>query len=358
MGNKQVREVHLMKYGAPSQSLDRSQSLDTSAQTDATWKTSTMDRLSQPRSRQEKYLDRQHRIEFMPNQGGDANAMNNVFPALPKEDIPPTAEVLEYPADWRLRPTTHHHESEVTWLYTQYRMTMGDEPFNAQFAVVRELIDKLLAAKGAQPVGEGTRRADVRRLIRSEQRFGILFDLIATRRCILTGAPHNIGLALYEYLDKAYPIAVKFAFVGITDNISKRVARDVFCNARSGLFGPHGMLSFRDHKVPFDHVDGDHMYIVSPGETYQAMCVRNRGDREKARQLEERHKRYFTPKYEPPPKPAWLQKIEERNKRSTSGSTSRSTPMRPASAAVPRRSSTIEMLDGGRVRRLAHVRRR
>ena len=97
-----------------------------------------------------------------------------------------------------------------------------------------------------------THREDVRRMVRDVERFGVLIDLIATKRNILSGVPHQLANQMYLFLEERYPVSVKFAFVGITDNATKLVAKSLFDRTSS------------TKKVSFDDVDYDHLFIAHP----------------------------------------------------------------------------------------------
>jgi hypothetical protein len=67
---------------------------------------------------------------------------------------------------------------------------------------------------------------------------------------------------LYRFMADRYP-AVKFTFIGITDNGSKRVARDIFCkdkvlNSTEEAYEKYIM------KSSMDVVDDNHLFVVYP----------------------------------------------------------------------------------------------
>eukprot|EP00759_Apiculatamorpha_spiralis_P008045 PhF_6_TR15050/c0_g1_i1/m.23624 len=326
MGNRATRETHLMKYGATTKDLEVSYAMEPSAQdnpTPTTYSPEHIAHLSQPRHRRAKFT--RPKSGLLPED--NPQSMDNVFPALPPTEQH-THTVVPYPMDWRQRPIDGSAMNNVTWVYTAVDLTKQD--VEVSFATAQAAVEKLLASNGCHAVSSNTTREDVRALIRSSARFGVLVDIIATRRCILSGSPHEIGLKLYEHMDNAYPISVKFCLVGITDNTAKRVARDMFCNVKKGVFGVNRQkLTFSSHKAPLDTVDGDHTYIVGPGDKYQVNWVKSRGDREETRQRAARFRRYFTPKYERPPDPEWLQKLklkQQQQQSQLSMSSSSSTP--------------------------------
>ena len=316
MGNRSTREEHMMRYGATLKDLERSYMVegggvagdDTSHPNDtSTWSSARTSHLSEPmaRLRRDKFIARPRSVGLSP--AVSPQCLENVFPALPPDE--PFPDVTPYPRDWQHGPTNGSHRAEVKWLYSSVDLTkQGVEP---TLATALLAMDRLMEGHSIKPVDPDTTvRHDVRGMIRSHARYGVLFDVIATRRCIMSGAPHDVAIALYDHMSVTYPILVKFTFIGITDNTSKRVARDMFCAVRSGVYGPQGpSLTLPVGKVSFDKLDGDHMYVVNPGDSFQTEWVRSRGAREAALKAAERHKRYFTPKYAKRPDPEWLQKI-------------------------------------------------
>eukprot|EP01006_Ploeotia_vitrea_P052440 TRINITY_DN67687_c10_g8_i1.p1 TRINITY_DN67687_c10_g8~~TRINITY_DN67687_c10_g8_i1.p1 ORF type:complete len:252 (+),score=6.01 TRINITY_DN67687_c10_g8_i1:64-819(+) len=82
----------------------------------------------------------------------------------------------------------------------------------------------------------------------------LVFDIIATQKHILAGAPHRLGRAIYKYVDAYYYTDISTTFVGLTDNTSRRVGRDVFCKNQT--------LSKTKHE--FTKVDDQHMFVIYP----------------------------------------------------------------------------------------------
>lgn len=104
----------------------------------------------------------------------------------------------------------------------------------------------------------------------TRERFGLIFDLISTSKIIGSGIPHEIGSFIYEYIEEAHyeKTGLKFAFVGITDNVNCCAARDVFC--RDDLLNGKYI---GDTKRPFDALDNVHMFVVFPGHKVEGFFV-------------------------------------------------------------------------------------
>eukprot|EP00759_Apiculatamorpha_spiralis_P007559 PhF_6_TR1473/c0_g1_i1/m.2652 len=87
---------------------------------------------------------------------------------------------------------------------------------------------------------------------------GILFDIVSTSSVIDTGIPHTLGNMMYKYIEDQYYYLeekIKFVFVGITDNVNCKAARDVFCKDPKMCKEPKA----------FETLDNSHTYIVFPG---------------------------------------------------------------------------------------------
>eukprot|EP01063_Lacrimia_lanifica_P017496 TRINITY_DN24574_c0_g1_i1.p1 TRINITY_DN24574_c0_g1~~TRINITY_DN24574_c0_g1_i1.p1 ORF type:complete len:848 (+),score=265.49 TRINITY_DN24574_c0_g1_i1:138-2681(+) len=163
-----------------------------------------------------------------------------------------------------------------------------------------------------------TSRQHVKDMIKAPQRFGILCDIITTRRCVYTGSPHLIASSIYEFIEQKYPISVRFAFVGITDNASKRVARDMFYKGalpvEQGGSGKNVILHnpLRANTPPLALVDNEHQYAVNPYADYEREYYRGLGEERRMQREKIRKDRYETPKYVAPLPPSWLAKAEAR----------------------------------------------
>eukprot|EP01065_Artemidia_motanka_P046474 TRINITY_DN7056_c0_g1_i3.p1 TRINITY_DN7056_c0_g1~~TRINITY_DN7056_c0_g1_i3.p1 ORF type:complete len:965 (+),score=256.76 TRINITY_DN7056_c0_g1_i3:289-2895(+) len=114
-------------------------------------------------------------------------------------------------------------------------------------------------------------------------RFGVLFDIITTNSIIQTGIPHELGSTAYRYIERTHydKVGMKFAFIGITDNVNSRAARDVFSR-------DHVAKDAMDRPVPeerkrsFRALDNQHMYCVFPmpdSPRLQEVEIRRIGDR-------------------------------------------------------------------------------
>ena len=145
-----------------------------------------------------------------------------------------------YPTDWQRTPSSSDHQratagggdgAALQWLYLCFTLPLLPS-YAAVTAEALAAIDRLMAGRGVPAVRGETRRKDVRAMLRDERRYGLLVDIISTRRTVMAGTPHATATAIYRHCEEKYPIYVKFAFVGITDNGTKRVARDIFSGGR------------------------------------------------------------------------------------------------------------------------------
>eukprot|EP00756_Hemistasia_phaeocysticola_P060497 Hpha_TRINITY_DN407_c0_g1::TRINITY_DN407_c0_g1_i1::g.27567::m.27567 len=240
-------------------------------------------------------------------------------------------------------------DEAVIWLYCSVdlretsKTKTADERLQRAGARCRRSVDKMLIARGHTPLVREwhaeadlsrvpTSRREVRSMVRSKQRYGVLMDILATRRYIWSGEPHKVASDVYSYLGEYYPVAVKFVLVGITDNASKRVARDMFCRDRlpPEQGGPERFMSSSQSKTseagkfsknaappPMDGIDNEHQYLVFPASDWERCEIVKRGERWREDKERQRHERYFTPKfvspeggYEPPPE--WVQRLDQK----------------------------------------------
>lgn len=297
MGSRQVREAHLMRYGcsmtemktgeaAPSMTLDKQRA--------------SCNRLAATR-RPEKVFAHKPRSNRDVIQTDDNDEL---FPRhLQVEEVADIAKDVEYPVNWRRLPS-ETEGGRTTWVYEKFPLNI-ETPYDVSLSEIQRLLSKSLAEKGASVVDATTHREDVRRMVRDVERFGVLVDLIATKRNILSGVPHQLANQVYQFLEERYPVSVKFAFVGITDNATKLVAKSLFDRNSS------------TKKVSFDDVDYEHLFIAHPkGDQEEQM--RQRGAAERSRKEEELRLRRWTPRYTPPPPPEWMQRATEAVERTRS----------------------------------------
>lgn len=340
MGSKPTREAHMLKYGAPlgHDDADGGQHPKRTAPAQR----SAMERLATPKlgrrvsagAGQREFTSR--RAALAEHQV--ARRMDQLFPVAdfrnddgvsvasePDADGDTAGLVAPshtYPMDWRRLPIPDKRDS-VEWLYahtSMERMETADMAYNAASSAIQ----KMLSQRGIQPVTLNTTRAEVRSMIRSPKRYGVLVDIIATKRSLLSGAPHDAAMRLYEFVEETYPIYVIFMAVGITDNRTKCVARDVFNS---------DYVTGAPKKLPFGLLDGQHMMLVHPkGDEGEAMKAH--GDAEKARREEARRLRTCTPKYEPPPLPKWAEEARSRPQSRMSAASTKFTSSRPTSPAT------------------------
>lgn len=158
---------------------------------------------------------------------------------------------------WRHRPQTSAVQDKLLlpnvtgerfwvsrWMQVTKQMILPlgeDQRLSPAFLQIKEIIRKMMDRASTMA------------------RCGILFDIVSTSSVINTGVPHEIGNAIYEHIDTQYYslTSIKFVFVGITDNVNCKAARDVFCRDRTVGKEPKGS---------FETLDNTHMYIVFPGD--------------------------------------------------------------------------------------------
>lgn len=329
----------MLKYGAPLRELSSPTPLDDTTSRRPPSRADqqqSMGRLSVPKrvtKRATSYTSAKARASA-------SRQLQELFPL--HEEVPEAAHVppsAAYPEDWRRQPTPAPMDAPLTWVYGRLAMTrLASNGQTSQQA--QRLVERLLAEHGVKPVNDLTSRREVRAMLRSPRRFGVLIDIVATRRNILSGSPHDTAMSIYRMVDERYPILVKFVFVGITDNGTKRVARDVFGAAGSG--------------IPFGAVDAEHLYVVHPkGDEGDAM--RARGEDEQRHREAERIRRHCTPKYVPPPPPEWLKRVLERKAAAAAAAeAAKSASINRGRTATPGAASSASLGGGGEIGR-AHV---
>eukprot|EP00996_Jenningsia_fusiforme_P007170 NODE_952_length_1801_cov_30.266553_g839_i0.p1 GENE.NODE_952_length_1801_cov_30.266553_g839_i0~~NODE_952_length_1801_cov_30.266553_g839_i0.p1 ORF type:complete len:497 (-),score=74.84 NODE_952_length_1801_cov_30.266553_g839_i0:177-1667(-) len=325
MGSKPVRERHHALYGSTVRSLNRhEQFANPHATMDReefrTQQENAMDRLSQPKRTEHK----QH--QFLRNKNMQNRAeMENMF-------------------------------ANVTWLYASMHLAKEevniDNPMaNSSKAPIADsgpyrkaikLIDRLMKQSGIEPTEDKKLKAQ----LRINGKHGLLFDIITTRRVILSGEPHKVGTELYRYMTRKYH-AVKFAFVGITDNGSKRVARDIFCKDKI-----HSDEAYDKYitKSTFHSVDNNHMYVVFPENDPYIDEIIAAGIQRVREEEETRRARYFTPKYVAPQPPPFIQKgIEKQKQREIEAHALESPGQRcsPCKLMVPTRPAARHRINAG-----------
>lgn len=289
MGSKQVREAHLLRYGATLSDLNnprRPRSTCNSQQ--------SLERLSSP-----KRVERTTKV-YMRKKEQVERGMKELFP--PHQEVDEVAEIesgLPYPEDWRRTPSEASSDKPIKWLYGCLNLARPSSTQNVT-ELARQLVERMLREHGALPVNELTTRREVRAMLRSGDRYGVLIDILATRRSVLSGYPHELASELYKFVDTAFPIYVKFMFVGVTDNGTKRVARDIFnSDVVAGC-----------KKLPFTAIDSEHLYVVHP-KGDEGAIMRERGHEVEEEKRLEHIRRHCTPKFVPPPPPSWLCKLKE-----------------------------------------------
>eukprot|EP00906_Rhabdomonas_costata_P027474 RCo039014 len=298
MGSKPVRERHHCIYGSTLSSLGKADQW-------GTLKSNGSATTAEARQRQQQYMtqlsQQQHSSFGSEDKGLQSHSMRNRAMADKSE------------MDTLFGP--------LNWLYASMQISkeeLEDEGEEKKIPVANlrvfkkavRVVDRVLKQAGIEPSDELKRREQRRVTDRSQH--GLLFDMITTRRVILTGEPHRVGVELYRYVARRYH-AVKFTFIGITDNGSKRVARDVFCKDKvaeaDGAFDNYIM------KCDFEVVDENHMYVIYPEDENVATEIAAMGIQRRKEEEEARRSRYYTPKFVPEPLPECIAKAVERQRR-------------------------------------------
>lgn len=247
------------------------------------------ERLSKPRRSVKKFV-----YESKGRSQHHSTRMDDLFP--PHEDVDEVASVTaeaQYPEDWRRLPS-EPAGVKLKWIYEYAKLDI-DTPLAKSEALLRSALERKLRDGGVAPVAESASRKEIREIVREGDRFGVLIDIVATRRNILSGVPHQLAAHIYQLLEEEYPISVKFSFIGITDNATKLVAKDIF-DSRSG--GGAKKLTFAD-------IDSEHLHVAYP-KPNEAEMMRQRGIEEAQRKEMERKARSCTAKYQPPSEPSWM----------------------------------------------------
>lgn len=225
---------------------------------------------------------------------GPSEQMDDLFPPhLDVEEVGAIPKEVSYPEDWRRLPE-ELGTAKLEWLYESLKLDI-ETPLQKSQQQMQSSLTRGLKDLGADCLGSSVNRKDVRAMVRNGARFGVLVDIIATRRNILTGVPHELADFVYKFLEAEYPIIVRFVLVGITDNATKLVAKDIF-DSRGG-----GRLK----RLTFNDIDGDHLFVAYPREN-AAQALRERGVMERERKDMEHRQRTWTPKYCSPPEPSWM----------------------------------------------------
>lgn len=279
----------MIRYGATLSQMKTADSLSEPPKISATTLATSCDRLSRPRNPQRKFV-----YESRARGAVSSSQMDDLFP--PHGDVEEVASIpheAEYPEDWRRLPT-EQGGGKLAWIYEMIQLDI-DTPIQKSIAHTQFTLDRQLRERGATPLDANTTRRDVRTMVRDGERLGLLVDIVATKRNILSGVPHQLASFIYEFVEEKYPIKVKFALVGITDNATKLVARDIF-DSRNG--NAVRRLSFSD-------IDGVHLHIAHPRGDGAAI-MQERGLEESRQKEEDMRRRRCTPKYEAPPPPVWM----------------------------------------------------
>uniref|UniRef100_A0A7S1IIZ3 Uncharacterized protein n=1 Tax=Eutreptiella gymnastica TaxID=73025 RepID=A0A7S1IIZ3_9EUGL len=301
MGSKQVRERHNFLYGSTLGSLSRvdqfaSSNVDPNLTVEElrARQDSAMERLSQPRLRPTKDSEGNVQRQLPPN-----NRMQN------KAQM----ENLFGPLTW-VYATINLSKDEIT-MPTDDCSKVPPVQNSVCFKKATRSIERELKQHDVLPMDPKTSKKKALMSTASPQ-YALLFDMITTRRVIMSGEPHRVATELYRWVDTYFPHTIKFTFIGITDNGSTRVARDVFYKDK--LNNKEDAFQKYINKCDFEAVDDNHMYTVYPeNDAYVDYIIRMGLDHLKAEE-QARRDRYTTPKYEPDPLPAFVQRDLDRLK--------------------------------------------
>jgi hypothetical protein len=87
----------------------------------------------------------------------------------------------------------------------------------------------------------------------------LIFDIISTKKHLgpvpTEGLPYQLGLMVYDYVERTHNIQIVTTFVGLTDNTARRVGRDVYYTQSDAL---------SKNRMPFTAIDKVHMFVVFP----------------------------------------------------------------------------------------------
>jgi len=90
----------------------------------------------------------------------------------------------------------------------------------------------------------------------------MICDLISTKKHFGVvpeeGLPYRLGLEIYRYVDAKHGQSVATCFVGMTDNTSRRVGRDIYFTKSDAI---------SRCRLPFSLIDREHLHIVFPPRT-------------------------------------------------------------------------------------------
>eukprot|EP00667_Euglena_gracilis_P008134 EG_transcript_8224 len=288
MGSKPVRERHRLVYGGGGPASPSWQTTLPPAQ----WRPhqeAAMARLSEPRH------------------GLAASVQHHFYHRQKAQDLQ-QMELLFGPLTWLYASIIiSKDEVEREMAGTSHRpgASTGSLPLPSSssgcFKKAARSVDRLMRQHGIEAMEDKPRRQQLQVV----GRYGLLFDIVTTRRVIMTGEPHMVATELYRYMAVRYP-AVKFTFVGITDNGSKRVARDIFCKDK--LPGATEGYEKYIQKCPMDAIDDNHLYVVFPEDDARIADIVRLGLLHMHEEEELRRNLYATPKYEPPPLPDFVQR--------------------------------------------------
>lgn len=287
MGSKPVREAHMMKYGSTLRHLDGD--FDETHMSRSKLESSCA-RLAKPKRCAKKFAYESR------NKGasGPSEQMDDLFPAHSEvEEVGGISKEVLYPEDWRRLPEEIAC-GKLEWLYESVKLDI-ETPLTKSQAQLQHALSRALKESGSDALGSNANRKDIRAMVRTGTRFGVLVDIIATRRNILSGVPHELANFVYKFLEAEYPVSVRFIFVGITDNATKLVAKDIFDSRGGG----------RIKRLSFGDIDGDHLFVAYPREN-AAEALRERGVMEREQKELEHRMRTWTPKYVPPLEPTWM----------------------------------------------------
>jgi hypothetical protein len=320
MGSAATREAHMMKYGATAATES-----EPSRPASRAHQSASIARLSQPKRRDASPTAAESSpptSNFMAGRSPTGvRRMRDLFPLHEKatpvpegaldEDGLPIADATgyvpprpPYPIDWRRLPESPEGK-DLVWLYASVSMERLQTADDA-FAQASRIIERQFAAHGIPQADDLTSRREVRSMIRSTKRFALLVDIIATKRRLYSGEPHAAAMRLYSFVEKRYPVHCVFMAVGITDNRAKRVMRDVFNTDPVA-----GSTRSTTKKLPFTSLDGEHMMLVHPSGEGGEDVVRRGQEMLRAKE-EAQMLRHFTPKYVPPPTPAFVLNAQRR----------------------------------------------
>jgi hypothetical protein len=163
--------------------------------------------------------------------------------------------------------------SNFFWLYGAFDFKMQTSMELAHvnvFKIIDKLVEKMnkhapqavggFEGIGSAPTGAGlSPRGGDSSAAPVPLKAHLIFDIISTKKHLgpipEKGLPYQLGMDIYNYVEKAHSTQIVTSFVGLTDNTARRVGRDVYYTQSDTL---------SKNRMPFSIIDRVHMFVVFP----------------------------------------------------------------------------------------------